>query len=69
MEGLLLKIHHRLNPLHVYCRLIERGLDRRLSFRLCRYYETLLFRWVIPLTMVSLSVYRLMRKPGRNAVL
>jgi hypothetical protein len=39
----LLSIQHRCNPLHVYCRLLERGLSRRVSISLCKAYEILLF--------------------------
>jgi hypothetical protein len=39
-------IQHRVNPLHVYCRLLERGINKRLSSLLCRTYEVLLFRWI-----------------------
>jgi hypothetical protein len=39
----LLSIQHRSNPLHLYCRLLEKGLSRRLSMSLCKGYEILLF--------------------------
>ena len=39
-------IQHRCNPLHVYCRLVERGIDRSVSMAICRAYETLVFRWL-----------------------
>jgi len=39
----LLSIQHRSNPLHLYCRLLEKGLSKRLSMSLCKAYEILLF--------------------------
>jgi hypothetical protein len=39
----LLVLQHRLNPLHVYCRFLDRGLNKRLSALLCRSYEILIF--------------------------
>ena len=32
-------LQHRLNPLHVYCRLCERGFSRRAARRLSSVYE------------------------------
>jgi len=43
-------IEHRLNPLHVYCRLIDAGLSRDFSGQVCRYYEVFLFRWIVCIT-------------------
>jgi hypothetical protein len=42
----ILNIQHRINPLHIYCRLIDGGLDRRVSLAVCRYYEHLVFFWL-----------------------
>jgi hypothetical protein len=42
----ILNIQHRINPLHIYCRLVDRGLDRRVSLAFCRYYEHLVFFWL-----------------------
>ncbi len=44
MEQFLLAIHHACNPLHVYCRLAERGVSRPVSLRLSSYYEILVFK-------------------------
>ncbi|MBW2037827.1 MAG: hypothetical protein JRI41_10185 [Deltaproteobacteria bacterium] len=46
MKRLMYGIQHRCNPLHVYCRLVERGIDRSVSMAICRAYETLVFRWL-----------------------
>lgn|GEM_PF-2558649 len=44
--GKTLAIQHRLNPLHVYCRLLDKGLNRKWSFFIGRYYEILIFFWL-----------------------
>lgn len=44
MEKLLLSMQHTLNPLHIYCRLVERGIDPQVSIRLSRCYEATIYR-------------------------
>ena len=39
----LFAVQHRLNPLHIYCRLLDRGINRRISVWICRTYEILFF--------------------------
>lgn len=65
VEKLLLAIQHKLNPLHVYCRLVRRGIDKEASLRISRVYEQVFFRWFTPLTAASLSFCRLLdqRRP------
>ena len=46
MVGKILSFQHRLNPLHVYCRFLDRGISKRSSALICRYYETLIFTWI-----------------------
>jgi hypothetical protein len=46
MEKLKLSALHTLNPLHVYCRLVEAGLDRRVGLLLSRLYEKTVFRLI-----------------------
>ena len=41
-----LSIQHRLNPLHIYCRFLDRGLGKNLSAKVCRSYEILIFIWI-----------------------
>jgi hypothetical protein len=43
----LLSIQHRLNPLHLYCRLLDRGISKNLAMSVGKAYELLLF---IPLS-------------------
>lgn len=42
-EGWRLWLLHRTNPLHVYCRLMDLGLGRSVSRRVCRFYERHVF--------------------------
>lgn len=46
MVAKFLHIQHRLNPLHLYCRFVDRGLNRAFSVSVCRYYEFLVFVWL-----------------------
>lgn len=39
----LFAVQHSLNPLHVYCRLLDWGISRRISTWICRTYEILFF--------------------------
>ncbi len=55
VESLLLAVQHRLNPLHIYCRLVDRGFSRKMSLRITRLYELLFFRWLDFLTIVSIA--------------
>jgi hypothetical protein len=72
MVDSFLAIQHRLNPLHIYCRLLDRGLGKGLSASICKSYEIAIYVWIswIIKTMVhffcvmnsSLSVQREMRR-------
>jgi len=42
-----LNLEHRWNPLHVYCRLVERGSPKKLSIFLCRCYEIFIYFWIM----------------------
>jgi hypothetical protein len=57
----ILNIQHSLNPLHVYCRLVERGLNKRLSISMCKYYQTLIYSWLGWLTVVAVRIGRLLK--------
>ena len=57
----LFKIQHGFNPLHVYCRLMERGLGKGLSLSICRYYEVLVYSWLAWFTVVAIHLCRLAR--------
>ena len=42
----LLAFQHALNPLHIYCRLLDKGISRGFSGATCRIYEVLIFTWL-----------------------
>ncbi|WP_170300329.1 hypothetical protein [Solidesulfovibrio aerotolerans] len=37
-------LQHRLNPVHMYCRLMDFGLARKNARRLCSVYERFIYR-------------------------
>ena len=49
-------MQHRLNPLHICCRLIEWGFSKKLSLSICKYYEILIYSWLVCLTMVPIRI-------------
>ncbi|NVM20875.1 MAG: hypothetical protein HWN68_03730 [Desulfobacterales bacterium] len=61
MENLLFGIQHRINPLHVYCRLVERGMNKPISLSISRYYEILVFSWLNWLLILVILASRLKR--------
>lgn len=42
----ILAIQHRINPLHLYCRFLDRGYKRNTSTYCCKLYEIAVFSWV-----------------------
>jgi hypothetical protein len=60
----MLGIQHRSNPLHVYCRLVENGLNKKLSITICRYYDILIYSWLACLTVVGVEICRFMKRTG-----
>ena len=52
----MLSIEHHFNPLHVYCRLVERGLNKRSSLSICRYYEIFIYSWLAWFTIVAVRI-------------
>ena len=61
IERVMIELQHRVNPLHVYCRLVDHRLDTRTSLRVCRCYEQLVYPWVLMVTTVSIAVCRAWR--------
>ncbi|MFO7460085.1 MAG: hypothetical protein R6X07_05620 [Desulfatiglandales bacterium] len=53
----LLNIQHRFNPLHLYCRFVQKGLTRETSMMICRAYEVLVFFWMSYLIKVLIRGY------------
>ncbi|MDY6954481.1 MAG: hypothetical protein SWE60_23500, partial [Thermodesulfobacteriota bacterium] len=56
VRKLMLMIQHRLNPLHLYCRLVEWGLNNKRSMSMCKWYQKLIYGW---LTRFSVATVRL----------
>jgi len=61
MANIILDIQHHFNPLHVYCRLVERGVSRRLSMSICKYYELLIYGWIVWLSITGVEICRIAR--------
>jgi len=47
MSTLRHRLQHLLNPLHLYCRLLEAGLAEPLARRMSRAYERALYRLLL----------------------
>jgi len=63
LEERFLNIQHRFNPLHVYCRLIDRGLKKRTAIAISRSYEILVY-WLIKLVSIAgVLLIRRFRRP------
>jgi len=56
-KRLILETQHRLNPLHVYCRLVERRVNKKISKVLCWHYEILIYKWLNSLMHISISYF------------
>jgi len=41
-------LKHYLNPLHLYCRLRDVGIQKNIAIWLCRFYERNIFNLVVP---------------------
>ena len=66
MANIILDIQHHLNPLHVYCRLVERGVSKRLSMSICKYYELLIYSWIVWLSITGVEICRVARHRNRH---
>ena len=60
MRNAMLTIQHCCNPLHVYCRLVDTGLNRSVCLSICKHYEILIYSWLSWCTAVGVK----MCKPG-----
>ena len=56
---MMLSIQNRFNPLHVYCRLVERGLNKKFCLSICSYYEILIYSWLGWSTLVVVGICKL----------
>ena len=57
----IFNIQHRFNPLHVHCRLVERGLNKRFSLSICRSYEIIIYSWLAWFTVFGLQIYKVIK--------
>ena len=55
----MLIIQHRFNPLYVYCRLVERVLNKKPSLSICKYFEILIYSWLAWFNIVFVRICRL----------
>ncbi|HID30607.1 MAG TPA: hypothetical protein EYP19_11465 [Desulfobacterales bacterium] len=55
----ILNIQDRLNPLHIHCRLVEKGFNKRLSISICKCYQILFYSWFCLITVVAVKICRL----------
>lgn len=65
----ILAMQHRMNPLHVYCRFVERGYRRDASVFYCRVYEITVFSWMSRILRGGLFVACGCRRAGRGTLL
>lgn len=63
----ILDIQHRFNPLHVYCRLIDRGWSKTQCMSICKHYEILIYSWFGWLTRFAVQICRLVGGRGHGA--
>ena len=61
MLKVMLDIQHRFNPVHVHCRLVEKGFNKRFSLLICRYYEIIIYSWVAWHPVVGVQICRLIK--------
>ena len=44
-----LALEHKFNPLHVYCRMVDFGIDKKYARRIAKLYETHIYRKIHPI--------------------
>lgn len=58
-----LNIQHRCNPMHLHCRLVEKGVNKGVSISICRYYEILIYSWLAWVSSIGVQVCKLLKSP------
>jgi hypothetical protein len=61
IEQFFFAIQDRMNPLHIYCRLRDRGMDTRVSRILCRDYEIFVYPFIFAFTKLGIAFMNLVR--------
>jgi hypothetical protein len=62
MERLMLSVQHCMNPLHIYCRLMNVGLGKGRALDMARHYESAVYKKILPLTSAVIAVNRLQKR-------
>lgn len=47
MYAIRARLQHRMNPLHIYCRLREMGMSCNAAQRMTGFYERFVYRWTL----------------------
>ncbi len=47
MNAFRARLQHRMNPLHLYCRLRDIGMSMSAAQRMTGYYERYVYRWTL----------------------
>jgi hypothetical protein len=58
LAGRLLELQHALNPVHLYCRIVDAGVNRELAVTVSRSYEALVFTFLSPAIKGAIQVHR-----------
>jgi len=58
----MLQIQHSCNPLHLYCRLIEKGLNKKLSMGICKCYGVLIYSGLAWCTVLTVEICRFVKR-------
>lgn len=64
MLNSLLEMQHRYNPLHLHCRLVEKGLSKHVSLSVCRCYEVLVYGWFMWLVLAGTQIGKILKPAG-----
>ena len=56
MRNFMLAIQHRLNPLHLYCRLREKGVKGSCSLSMCKWYQILIYSWLSRFSVATVRI-------------
>jgi hypothetical protein len=59
LHAQFLRIQHALNPLHVYCRLVDQGLSKKVSMILSKCYGILIYSWFSWCIVVAVKICRI----------
>jgi hypothetical protein len=52
----ILNVQDRLNPLHVHCRLVEKGFGKSWSLSISKWYQVLIYSWLVWISIVGVKI-------------